>query len=116
MRLDDEFDLGLDQSFAQLLELLRSEHYSKVRNRHIILIHMVAMLLRLEFWGDEAEPQEVVVESVADGGGSAIDLLGLQQELVEVVREGERVGGEGDFEFTDLHAGNLKGSVKLNEI
>jgi hypothetical protein len=48
MRFNNEFGLVLCQSFTQLMELILEQDDAKMRNRHIILIYVVAMFLRSE--------------------------------------------------------------------
>lgn len=86
MRLNNKLHLGLGQSFAQLMEFLSQQHYPKMRDRHIILIHVIAMLLRFELCRNEADPQEMIIETISYCAFCSIDFFSLEDILIEGMR------------------------------
>lgn len=59
-----------------------------MRYWYIVLIYMIAMLLRLEIFTYEADPQQMIVKIVSYGSFCSVDLLGLDHLMIELMRNG----------------------------
>ena len=66
MGFDNEFCLLLGQPFTQLMELVLEQDDTKMRNGHIILVHMVAVLLGSEGIVNMSHHEVMVVELISD--------------------------------------------------
>jgi hypothetical protein len=83
MRLNDELYIAFLQSLAQLVEFIGREDYSEMRDGHIMLVDVIAMLLRKETFLYEADSQQMIIEIVTNSGICAVYFLGLDDFVVE---------------------------------
>jgi hypothetical protein len=75
MWLNDEIHIALLQPLAQFVKFIHGEDHTKMRDRHVVLVYMVAVLLGFETFPYETNSQQVVVEIIANGVVSSTDFL-----------------------------------------
>ena len=98
MGLYDEFSADGGQSLAQLMELGFGQNYPKMGYRHVILVHVVAVLLWLEGIPHIADQQLMVEHSIPGVSVALLDLLTSHRLRVELVGYCEGVRGDGHRE------------------
>jgi hypothetical protein len=85
------------------MEFFDGKHHSEVGHRHIVLVDVVAVLLRLKSITNEAYSQQMVVKVVSDGSIGSTNLGGLDDFLVELMGNFQRVRWYGDLKSTNAH-------------
>lgn len=74
-----------------------------MRNRHIVLVDVIAVLLRLETFFYEADSQQMIIETVSNSSIRTVYLFGFDHFVVEMTGYLEGVRRNSNLELAYTH-------------
>ena len=103
MRLNDKLYIIFLQSLAQFVKLMSRKNDSEMRNRHVVLIDVIAVLLGLEVFFYESDSQQMIVKIVPNSGFRTVYFLGPDDFGVETTGSFQGMRRNSYLELTYTH-------------